>query len=205
MLKIVSFEAIEYSYLLTAGSTAEIRNTFTSYKDFTDNKTLHENYQSTRLPSIDGDITNLDFTAGKNLALIINPVDTTVVFDQAEGAVKLTAGSVGDVNITIPYGSSTTPLSAETYTTLKIQYMIPAENALSSYQSDIFICAGAINAPDGNARIRVSLVSDGQYHTLEVKLSGNPYWTGDIHMIRIDYFDHSSAGDVMYIKNVTLE
>ena len=205
MLKIVSFESIEYSYLLTAGSTADIRKVFTERKDFTDNASLRKNYRSTRLPSVDGDITKLDFTAGKNLALITNPVDTTVVFDEAMGAVKLTAGSVGDVNITIPYGSSTPPLSAETYTTLKIQYMIPAENALSSYQSDIFICAGAINAPDGNARIRVSLVSDGQYHTLEVKLSGNPYWTGDIHMIRIDYFDHSSAGDVMYIKSITLE
>ena len=40
---------------------------------------------------------------------------------------------------------------------------------------------------------------------LEVKLAGNPYWTGDIHMIRFDYFDFSSAGDVMYIKNISLE
>ena len=107
--------------------------------------------------------------------------------------------------ITVPYGSSPTPLAAESYKTLKIEYMIPAENAMSFYQSDIFICAGDINGPDGNARIRVSLVKDGQYHVLEVKLAGNAYWKGDIHMIRIDYFDHSSEGDVMYIKNITLE
>ena len=205
ILKMVSFQPIEYSYLLTAGSTAEIRKIFTDKKDFIDNASLHENYQSTRLPSIDGDITKLDFTGGKNLALITNPVDTTVVFDEAMGAVKLTAGSVGDVNITIPYGSSSKPLSAESYKTLKIEYMIPASNSLPSYQSDLFICAGSINAPDGNARIRVNLSKDGEYHVLEVDLSGNAYWTGDIHMIRIDYFDFSSAGDVMYIKNITLE
>ena len=205
ILKMVSFQPIEYSYLLTAGSTAEIRKIFTDKKDFTDNASLHENYQSTRLPSIDGDITKLDFTAGKNLALITNPVDTTVVFDEAMGAVKLTAGSVGDVNITIPYGSSPQPLSADSYKKLKIEYMIPASNSLPSYQSDLFICAGSINAPDGNARIRVNLSKDGEYHVLEVDLSGNAYWTGDIHMIRIDYFDFSSAGDVMYIKNITLE
>ena len=154
---------------------------------------------------MEGDITKLDFTQGKNLALLTSPVDTTVVYDEAMGAVQLTAGSVGDVSVTIPYGSSPTPLAAESYKTLKIEYMIPTDASMSSYQSDLFICTGNIKAPDGNARIRVDLVKDGEYHVLEVKLAGNPYWTGDIHMIRFDYFDNSSAGDVMYIKNISLE
>ncbi len=205
VLKIVSFDPIEYSYLLTAGSTDTIRKTFTDRKDFTDNADLHENYRSTRLPSVDGDITKLDFTEGKNLALLTNPVDTTVEFDQAAGAVKLTAGSIGDVSVTIPYGSNPTPMSAESYKTLKIEYMIPTEASKPSYQSDLFICTGNIKAPDGNARVRVDLVKDGEYHVLEVKLAGNAHWTGDIHMIRFDYFDFSSAGDVMYIKNISLE
>ena len=205
ILKLVSFDPIEYSYLLTAGNIATIRKTFTARKDFTDNADLRVNYQSSRLPSVEGDITELDFTQGKNLALLTNPVDTTVVYDEAMGAVKLTAGSVGDVSVTIPYGSSPTPLAAESYKTLKIEYMIPTDASMSSYQSDLFICTGNIKAPDGNARIRVDLVKDGEYHVLEVKLAGNPYWTGDIHMIRFDYFDFSSAGDVMYIKNISLE
>ena len=205
IMRMVSFEAIEYSYLLTAGSTAEIREIFTRYKDFTDNESLRKNYQSSRLPSVDGDITKLDFTGGKNLVMLGSPVDTTVVFDEAEGAVKLTAGSVGDVSVTIPYGSSPSPLSAGTYTTLKIVYRIPQSNALPSYQADLFLCAGDIKAPDGNARLRVNLIADGEYHTLEVKLSSNSYWKGDINMIRLDYFDNSQAGDVMYIRNITLE
>lgn len=205
ILKMVSFKPIEYSYLLTAGSASEIRGIFTQYKDFTDNKTLHENYQSSRLPSVDGDITKLDFTGGKNLALLTNPNDTTILYDESEGAVKLTAGSLGDVNVTIPYGSNPTPLSASDYTTLKIEYRIPAGNSATSYQSDIFICAGDITGPDGNARIRVGLIADGEYHTLEVKLSSNSYWKGDIHMIRFDYFDFSAAGDVMYVRSVNLE
>ena len=205
ILKIVSFDPIEYSYLLTAGNIATIRETFTARKDFTDNADLRVNYQSSRLPSVEGDITKLDFTEGKNLALLTNPVGTTVEFDQTAGAVKLTAGTIGDVSVTIPYGSSPTPLAAESYKTLKIEYMIPTDASMSSYQSDLFICTGNIKAPDGNARIRVDLVKDGEYHVLEVKLAGNPYWTGDIHMIRFDYFDFSSAGDVMYIKNISLE
>ncbi len=205
ILKMVSFKPIEYSYLLTAGSTAEIRETFTTYKDFTDNKGLRENYQSSRLPSVDGDITKLDFSEGKNLALLTNPVDTSILYDEAEGAVKLTAGSIGDVNVTIPYGSAPSPLSASDYTTLKIVYKIPADNAMSAYQADIFLCAGEISGPDGNARLRVNLVADGEYHTLEVKLAGNTFWKGNIHMIRFDYFDNSSAGDVMFVRSINLE
>ena len=204
LMKIVSFEAIEYSYLLTAGSTAAIRETFTQYKDFTENASLHKNYQSTRLPSVEGDIAVLDFTEGKNLSLFTNLSDTTVIFDEAQGAAKLTAGSVGDVNVTIPYGSNPTPMATDDYTKLRIEYMIPVENALPSYQCDIFVCAGSIKVPDGNARIRVRLVKDGQYHVLEVDLTA-PYWNGDINLIRFDYFDSSSAGDVMYIKSISLE
>ncbi len=205
VLKMVSFKPIEYSYLLAAGSTAEIRKIFTEKKDFTENKSLHENYQSTRLPSVDGDITKLDFTQGKNLALLTNPVDTTVVFDETMGAVKLTAGSYGDVNVTIPYGSNPKPLSAESYKTLKIEYMIPTDASMPAYQSDIFLCAGALTAPDGNARIRVNLTKDGEFHVLEVDLSNNAYWNGNINLIRFDYFDFSSEGDVMYVKSITLE
>lgn len=205
VMKMVSFKAIEYSYLLTAGSTSEIRKTFTTHKDFTDNATLHENYQSSRLPSVDGDITKLDFSGGKNLALLTNPVDTAIVFDEAQSAVKLTAGALGDVSVTIPYGSSPTPLQAESHKKLRIEYMIPTDNAHTSYQSDLFLCAGNISAPDGNARLRVSLVADGQYHILEVSLSSNGYWKGDIHMIRFDYFDNSADGDVMFVKSINLE
>lgn len=38
--KIVSYEAIEYSYLITTGSTQEIRDLFTEHKDFADNADL---------------------------------------------------------------------------------------------------------------------------------------------------------------------
>lgn len=204
VLRMVSFCPIEYSYLLTAGSTEEIRGVFTAHKDFTDNATLHENYQSTRLPSVSSDITKLDFTNGQNLAMITGLVSTTAEYDENAKAVKLTAGAQGDVNITIPYSIATTPLSSADYTTLLIEYMIPKDNALSSYQSDIFICAGDVLSPNGDARLRVNLMADGEYHVLEVKLSNSRYWTGDIHSIRFDYFDASQEGDVMYVRSISL-
>ena len=205
MLKIVSFEAIEYSYLLTAGSTAEIRKTFTTHKDFTDNESLHKNYQSLRIPSVDGDITNLDFSEGKNLSMLINMSNTTAVYDAEAKAIKLISGPFGDSNVSFPYSSSATPLKAADYTTIRIEYMIPKTNSFSAYQSDLFICTGDIQAPDGNARLRVNLIADGEYHVLEVKVAGNAYWKGDIHLIRFDYFDNSSNGDVMYLRSISLK
>ncbi len=47
-LKIVSYEPIEYGYLITTGTTKQIRKTFTDNKDFTDNSSLRKNYQSMR-------------------------------------------------------------------------------------------------------------------------------------------------------------
>lgn len=205
ILQIVSFDPIEYSYLLTAGSVESIRQIFTERRDFTDNADLHVHYRSSRLPSLEGDITKLDFTEGKDLSALTSPVDTTVTFDEAMGAAKLTAGSFGDVSVSFPYSLADTPLSAESYKTLKIEYCIPTEAAKSFYQSDIFLCAGDITAPDGNARLRVDLIKDGEFHILEVDLSQSTYWTGVIHKLRFDYFDSSAAGDVMYIKRVTLE
>ncbi len=204
-IKLVSFKPLSYSYMLTAGTTASIRDTFTKHKDFTDNAGLRENYQPTRLPSIEGDVTKLDFSEGKNLALIANPINTAVSYDADRKAVSLLSGSLGDSSITISYGDAGAKVNAADVSILRIEYMIPEENGRIFYECDIFPCAGSIAMPDGNARIRESLITDGEYHVLEVDLSAYAFWSGDVHSIRFDYFDFSEDGDVMYIKSVTLE
>ena len=204
-IRLVSFRPLAYSYMLTAGTTASIRETFTKYKDFTDNAGLRENYQSTRLPSWEGDLTKLDFSEGKNLTMLINHVSTTVLYDADKKAVALTSSSAGDPSVTIPYGDAGAKVNASDVSILRIEYMIPEENRRPIYECDIFICAGSVTMPDGNARIREGLITDGEYHVLEVYLSDYSFWTGDVHSIRFDYFDFNEDGDVMYIKNITLE
>lgn len=34
--------------------------------------------------------------------------------------------------------------------------------------------------------------------------SASPYWQGEIHRLRFDYFNASAPGDVMYIKSIEL-
>ncbi len=202
--QLVAFEALEYSYLLTTGSLQEIRDTFSANKSFSSNASLHEHYTSTRLPAIQGDVTALDFTNEKNVSMLYNPVDTVVEFDATQQAAKLTAGDIGDVYVTLPYHIANPALDASQYTTLRIEYMIPTTNSRNSYQSDLFICAGSTTEAKDSARKRVNLITDGEYHVLEVDLSKLAYWTGEVHKIRFDYFDFSSAGDVMYVKSITL-
>ncbi|MBQ9781367.1 MAG: hypothetical protein IJW00_10565 [Clostridia bacterium] len=204
LIKLVSFKPLEYSYILTTGSLEDIRATFTAHKDFSTNATLHENYISSRIPSVGGDVTKLVFDAEGKINVLTNPFSTTVSFDADEQAAKLTAGPEGDVNVSINYGDYA-DLSADTYKTLKIEYMIPTDNSKGAYECDLFLCTGTIQAPSGDARLRKSLVVDGEYHVLEIDLSGQSFWKGDIHKIRFDYFDFSSAEDVMYVKSITLE
>lgn len=204
-IKLVSFEPLEYSYLLTAGSIEDIRETFTEHKDFTDNADLHENYISTRVPSVGGDVTHLTFDSPVSVNALSNPVSTAVTYDADEQAAKLTAGEAGDVSVTVNYGDYRNDLTADEYTILRIEYMIPTDNARGAYECDIFLCTGENANPTGDARLRERLVTDGEYHVLEIDLSEEPFWTGKIHKIRFDYFDASTAGDIMYIKSMTLE
>ncbi len=204
MLKLVSFKPLEYSYILTAGSLEEIRATFTTHKDFSTNASLNENYVSLRVPSVEGDVTKLVFDAQTKVNALTIPNSTTITFDEAEKAAKLTAGAAGDVHVTISYGDYAN-ITAEEYKTLKIEYMIPTDNSRSAYECDLFLCSGSIQEASGEARLRKSFIVDGEYHVLEIDLSANAFWTGDIHKIRFDYFDLSSEGDVMFIKGITLE
>lgn len=204
MLKLVSFKPLEYSYILTAGSLEDIRATFTAHKDFSTNASLNENYVSLRVPSVEGDVTKLVFDAQSKVTALANPVSTTVTFDEAEKAAKLTAGPEGDAQVTINYGQYV-KISADTHKVLKIEYMIPTDNSSSYYECDLFLCAGTIQEASGDARLRKALIADGQYHVLEIDLSTQSFWKGDIHKIRFDYFDYSSEGDVMFIKGITLE
>lgn len=48
-IKIVSYDPIEYSYLISTGSTEEIRAVFTDNKDFSDNASLRKNSVSMRI------------------------------------------------------------------------------------------------------------------------------------------------------------
>ena len=96
-------------------------------------------------------------------------------------------------------------LSANTYKTITITYMIPKSNSKGSYNCDLFLAAGGLTDFTADARIRSeNLVADGQFHTLTINLSGNSYWSGNIHKLRFDFFEGCAVGDVMFVKSIVL-
>ena len=224
-IMLFSFEALEYSYLITTGSVEEIRATFTENKDFATNESLHNHYQSRRVAdSTVADNENsyadlnaggggsstdtpdalsavLDLTKQGNAAHVVASGNTTVKFASSESGTTLTVKGQ-DPHVTIVYDGI---LSADEYKTVEITYMLPTSNSKGNNVTDLFLCAGSVTNPDPNACVREGLIADGQYHTLVIDLSGKSFWQGDIHKIRFDYLDGCERGDVMYVKSIVLK
>ena len=221
-IELKSFDALEYSYLITTGSLEDIRATFTTHKDFSDNATLDKNAKDYRVPD-NAVITNefyygqenggdtsepadkisakLDLTKKANASLVVASSNTTVGFNEAEGAVELTVKG-SDPHVTIVYDGV---LSADTYKTIEITYMLPSSNSAGNNVTDLFLCAGNVTNPDANACVRVQHTADGEYHTMVIDLSDKSFWTGEIHKIRLDYMDGCAEGDRMLIKSIVLK
>lgn len=228
MIQLKSFEALEYSYLITTGSVEEIRNTFKKHKSFATNASLNKNSNEYRIadgatvtneyyytpsqsgtqkpggtqtPAAGNAPANLNLTVQSNASLIAGVNNATVAYDSSANGVKLTVTG-DDPQTLITYGGA---LSAGTYKTITITYMIPTSNSKGSYSCDLFLAAGNVTEFTGDARVRSeNLVADGKFHTLTVNLKGNGYWTGNIHKLRFDFFEGCAVGDVMYVKSIVL-
>ena len=201
IIKINSYKPIEYSYLMTTGSVADIRATFMRYKDFTDNASLHNDYQPNRVYGGDKEMTDASFETAADIVMISTPHNTEISFSAEQTAAVLKVDGA-DPSVTFDYTKQGCDSTEKTK--LTFEYMIPAENSMKSYETDLFLCTGAQKVPSGDFRVRQRLICDGQYHTLELDLSKYSFWNGTINQIRFDYFDNCAAGDVMYLRSFKL-
>ncbi len=202
-IELKSFQPIEYSYLIACGSLSEIRGVFKQNKDFASNESLRVNCVSRRVA--DGEITDIiDCTVNGSEKTFANLNSATSEFDSTLGAVKLTSTGV-DSYACINYSLAETALYADNYDKLVIEYMIPTSNSQSSYNCDIFLCAGATLNPDGNMRVRETLTKSGAFQKIEIDLSNLSYFSGKLNLIRFDFFDACQAGDAIYVKSFALK
>lgn len=94
---------------------------------------------------------------------------------------------------------------ADDYYILEIEYMIPGTNTLDSYSAEFFLCSGGTwDAVSGMSTGADLGKADSEYHTLRINLMDTGLWGGDIHKIRIDFFNACEAGDIMFIRSVKL-
>lgn len=202
-MKIVSFEALEYSYLLATGTIEEIRSVFIENKDFATNETLHKNYVSTRLPDLSVDMSDIDFTVEANCGVFTSPNNATATYDANENAAKLTVEG-GDPYLHLNFVISEKECLAENYERVDIVYMVPTTNSASANYSRLFTCTGEQANATASMSIGGGLVADGQYHTVSYNVGSYAFWTGKINQLRLDFFENAEKGDVMYVKSVKL-
>lgn len=203
-LQLVSYEPLEYSYLLTTGSIEEIRATFTEHKDFTANEGLDKNSVSLRLPDSDIDYANIDFSNEKYSSVLIGHNSSITSIDAAEGALKAVITGI-DPYATLNFKELSSTYVADNYNTLEIVYMIPKTNAYSSYSIELFLSTGDVLTAVAGKSVVKDLICDGEYHTLTVDLSSIAFWNGKINEIRLDFFTNSAVDDVMFIKTIKLK
>ncbi len=206
-MKIVSFEPIEYSYMMTTGTLDQIRSTFKANKDFATNESLHNNYINERIED-EGAAVPMDKLVFDNLnaSLKLQAMNNTVTgFDEEQKAATLTVATASDPYANIDYTKSAVKLKAEDYTKIVVTYMIPTTNSRSTYNAELFLSTGTSMNAEGGKSVRGQVVADGEYHTLEISVAGLSFWSGNINAIRFDYFDACGVGDVIYVRSIELQ
>ncbi len=202
-MQLVAYEALEYSYLLTTGTTDYIREVFAANKDFTDNAGLHEHYLSTRLPDLSLDMTNIDFSQQESALVFSDPHNASAEYDAEKQAVKLSVLG-GDPYLSFEFDLSDKELLADDYGKIEIEYMIPTTNAYNAYGAQFFTCTGEQTSATEAMTVHSTVIADGEYHTLTLDVGKLAFWTGKIHRIRMDFFNACEVGDVMYVKSFRL-
>ena len=203
-LRLVSYEALEYSYLIATGSIEDIRAIFKENKDFTANESLSRNSVSMRLPDGDLDLQHMDFSNEEYCGILTSANNATFEYDATQQALKCTTLG-GDPYAAIEFGTAQTVYNAEDYGTIEVVYMIPTTNSTTSYHMELFLSAGSIGSATAGKSVMKPLVADGEYHTLTIDVSNLSFWSGKINQIRLDYFSGAAVDDVIYIKSIELK
>lgn len=154
------------------------------------------------------DYTNIDFTQPEAME-VIGGTNSASASMTSEGLL-LTVSDVGktpdmtDAIVRLNYGKSLTPLMAEDYDYLEITYKVSVDNSEHATRTQVFVCAGDVTSETADCQVMVNLETDGEFHTLKIKLSDYAWWTGTINSFRFDFFDYSLGGDTMVVSSIKL-
>ena len=146
---------------------------------------------------------DLDFSQAFTRDAVSSTNSATVTYDQAEAALKAVVTGE-DALFYLSFGQALPILKADDYKTMEITYKSPAETSGKAVNLQVFLCVGDITDPNAQYQVMRPVTKDGEYHTITIDLAALSYWTGDINLIRVDFYDQSEVGDTMYIKSIKL-
>ena len=108
-----------------------------------------------------------------------------------------------DPYVHVKYEENGAQLDADDYSVIEITYRIPEKNALDEYSSEIFLCTGQYEHPTGGVSVHFDLIADGEWHTARIDLP-TQYWSGEVHQIRLDFFNSGNRGDEFHLQSIVL-
>lgn len=146
------------------------------------------------------DYSHLEFESGDLATKIMNSMNNTEI-KIVDGVLVCTPSPASDPFIQMDYAS--TGLSTDAFKSITLEYKIDGSN--TAYMGQLFFCCGANSGPSETNARKYTLIADGEWHTVTITVDASVGWSGDINMIRFDYFDGCAEGDIFYLKSLTLD
>ena len=204
-MSLSSFEPQEYSYLITTGDVSEIRETFTSHKDFQSNASLKESSKANL------DLSRMSFDRQIYMAAWDSPVNNVPVRYTGFGVKLEPDGYIEDPHVYINYDITDRKLYTSQYRYLVISYYVPETAVQDTYDTEIFVCTGKNTSAAAGKSFHISLERQmtNRYITQIIDLRQFPsLWPSSgnvpIHGFRLDYASTCEVWDSLYISEFSL-
>lgn len=149
------------------------------------------------------DYTNLIFNSSSTLSAFSMKYGVTTVYSEDENAAEILVTSTSDPRVIINYPSDK-PVSANTYKYAVLTYKGADENSSVSCESQVFFATSSNSSFSEENSVKIHPEYDGDYHSEVIDLSKSDFWNGSILKIRIDPFNVTSVGDIIYISSLCL-
>lgn len=141
------------------------------------------------------------------LQFITKTNNLNVIYDPYENALRTVVSSYDsdpDPYFILDFSLLENTLSAEDYQYLLITYRCPDTNSRYATATEVFLSAGDVAVPTAGRSVLFTPTEGDTYAVQEMQLTAVPWWTGDVHSIRIDTFTQGAYGDTMYIDSIIL-
>lgn len=147
------------------------------------------------------------FDSEEMLSYISKTNNLNVIYDPFENALRTVVSahdSDPDPYFVLDLSLLDVPLGAADYASLLITYRCPDTNSQYAASTEVFLSAGEVAGPTAGCSVLFSPAEGDAYTVQEIDLTAVPWWTGDVHSIRIDPFTQGAYGDTMYIDSIVL-
>ena len=146
----------------------------------------------------------LTLTDPNALPAIVTGIKRCHVKPTAAGLLLFPTAEAYDPYFSFDYDLLGEAYDAGDYSYLEFTYRIVEPASADTFQTELFLCSGSVTGATGGVSTSVTVIADGEWHTVKLDLALTGFWSGTIHEIRMDFFSACEAGDRMLLKDFKL-